>query len=299
MAFAKGKQSTDSVEIKRYKGVGTVSVLAVNPTKDEWNKLTGGNMEKEPEYTSIGEDGIKRARITLLVKPDPTKTVGGVEPIIPITFWFRKAAVQGSQSGKYQIIDKYGETAWATQEEIQSKKIPQYTNGPANIDADYRKIVNGEEAFTKFLKAYLCIPSTRSMVNGAWVERADKSDCEARLDNIVKIFDGDFKEIKSILNAQPNNHVQVLFGVRTAEDGREYQDFFTQVFLTQSNYRRTAFAKELTAQKNLGRYGNVDFGDMENISNLYECSLTPSVVQPSAAPIPTLQPEQEDDDLPF
>lgn len=307
MAFAKGKQSTDSVEVKRYIGVGTCKVLAVNPTKDEWNKITGGNMEKEIEYISTGEDGVKKARITLLVQPDKSKTVGEIEPIIPINFWFKKAAVQGSKSGKYQVIDKYGDTAWATAEEIQNKQIPQYSNGPANIDIDYRKMVTGEDVFTNFVKAYLMIPSVRTQQNGQWVERTDKSMCEARLDNILKIFDGDFKEIKEVFSLQPFNKVQILFGVKTADDGRIYQDFFTHLFLTQSNNHRINFAKELTKQLALGRYANTDFGNMENISNLYEYNIEASNVMPNTMSAPTANTDEfdlpasksNDDDLPF
>ena len=107
MAFSKGKESSNGgVSFSRYVGVGSVKVLAVNPNMEEWNTITGGNMTKEPEYTGVTQDGIKTARITLLVQTDPAKTIGGIDTIIPVTFWFRKMTVVGSQSGKYQVIDK-------------------------------------------------------------------------------------------------------------------------------------------------------------------------------------------------
>ena len=165
MAFGQGKVSSEGAGngFKRYVGVASVKVLAVNPNMKEWNELTGGNMQNEPEYVSTNNEGVKQARIVLLVKPDVNKTIGGIDTVIPVTFWFRKLPVQGSQSGKYQIIDKYGRTAWATEEEVKNKTIPQYSNGPANIDADYRRVVAGEEAFTNFLKAHLGV--FRSLVS--------------------------------------------------------------------------------------------------------------------------------------
>lgn len=314
MAFGQGKVSSEGASnFKKYVGVASVKVLAVNPTMEEWNKITGGNMQKEPEYISTNNEGVKQAKITLLVQTDPKKTIGDIDTIIPVTFWFRKLPVQGSQSGKYQIIDKYGRTAWATEEEVKNKAIPQYTNGPANIDADYRRVVAGEEAFTNFLKAHLNIPAVSyTDRNGNVVKHPNPSECEARLDNIMKIFDGDFKEIKTILGYQKDNYSKMLFGVKTTEDGKEFQDVFMECFLTNGNPNNARFAKVLKDFINGGRqaYNNTYFGELNPngeliVSELKERVLTPSTFTESDSTIPStplssaaaaMQPE---DDLPF
>ena len=314
MAFGQGKVSGEGASnFKKYVGVASVKVLAVNPTMEEWNKVTGGNMQKEPEYISTNNEGVKQAKITLLVQTDPKKTVGDIDTIIPVTFWFRKLPVQGSQSGKYQIIDKYGRTAWATEEEVKNKTIPQYANGPANIDADYRRVVAGEEAFTNFLKAHLNIPAVSyTDKNGNVVKHPNPSECEARLDNIMKIFDGDFKEIKTILGYQKDNYSKMLFGVKTTEDGKEFQDVFMECFLTNGNPNNAKFAKVLKDFINGGRqaYNNTYFGELNPngeliVSELKERVLTPSTFTESDSTIPStplssaaaaMQPE---DDLPF
>lgn len=314
MAFGQGKVSSEGASnFKKYVGVASVKVLAVNPTIEEWNKITGGNMQKEPEYISTNNEGVKQAKITLLVQTDPKKTIGDIDTIIPVTFWFRKLPVQGSQSGKYQIIDKYGRTAWATEEEVKNKAIPQYTNGPANIDADYRRVVAGEEAFTNFLKAHLNIPAVSyTDRNGNVVKHPNPSECEARLDNIMKIFDGDFKEIKTILGYQKDNYSKMLFGVKTTEDGKEFQDVFMECFLTNGNPNNARFAKVLKDFINGGRqaYNNTYFGELNPngeliVSELKERVLTPSTFTESNSTIPStplssaaaaMQPE---DDLPF
>ena len=312
MAFGQGKVSSDtSVSgIKRYFGVASVKVLAVNPTMKEWNDITGGNIQKEPEYITTDTEGTKQARITLLVQTDPKHTVGNIETILPVTFWFRKLPIQGSQSGKYQIIDKYGRTAWATKEEIENKQIPQYKNGPANIDSDYRKIVSGEEAFTNFLKARLNIPAISYVKNGQIVAHPNPSECEARLDGILKIFDGDFSEIKTILNYQKDNYSKMLFGVKTTPEGKEYQDVFMGCFLTNGNQNYTRFAKALAEYTNSGRqtYANTYFGESGVNGDLLlvdfqERIVTPSFIEDTNQEIPPVNsgfPQQEKtDDLPF
>lgn len=316
MAFGQGKVSSESTGngIKRYVGVASVKVLAVNPTIKEWNDITGGNMQKEPEYVTTDAEGTKQARVTLLCEASTPKgaiNATHTTAIIPVTFWFRKLPIQGSQSGKYQIIDKYGRTAWATKEEIENKQIPQYKNGPANIDVDYRKIISGEEAFTNFLKAHLNIPAiSYTNKNGQVITHPNPSECEARLDNILKIFDGDFKEVKTILGYQKDNYSKMLFGVKTTQDGREYQDVFMGCFLTNGNPNYTKFAKELESYANSGRqtYANTYFGDKDVNGNLiltdfHERVITPSTVTDSNTPVPPVSSgsaqEEEGDDLPF
>lgn len=318
MAFGQGKVSSDGAGggFKRYVGVASVKVRAINPTMKEWNEITGGNLQKEPEYVSTNSDGVKQAKITLLLETDPKKTIGDISAIIPVTFWFRKLPVQGSNSGKYQVIDKYGRTAWATQEDIEAKRIPQYANGPANISEGYRRVVNGEVAFTDFLKAHLNIPALSYMQNGVVKNHPNPDECEARLDNIMKIFEGDFSEIKTILGYQPDNHSKMLFGVKTTDDGKEYQDVFMDCFLTNGNPNHTKFAKALADVVNGGRhtYDNTYFGDFNPngeliVQDLHERVVVPTTFTESAAAAPEAaqpapgQPEtfnaDNDTDLPF
>lgn len=314
MAFGQGKQSSEggNTGFKKYVGVASVKVLAINPTMKEWNEITGGNMQKEPEYISTTSEGVQTARIVLLVQPDASSTVGNIAPIIPVTFWFRKMAIVGTQSGKIQVIDKYGRTAWVTEEEYANKSIPQYTNGPANIDADYRKIIVGEEQFVNFLKAHLVIPAVSYRDrNGNIVTNPNPSDCEARLDNIMKIFSGNFSEIKTILNYQKNNRSKMLFGVRTTDDGKEYQDVFMDLFLTNGNYNNTRFATALSSSLASGRqtYAKTYFGETNTDGSLIVTDLRERVISPTEfkennieTPVMTSTGtalNNEGDDLPF
>ena len=57
MAISKGSVSTEGLEIKRFIGVGSVFVLAVNPDKKKLEELYMTQLEKEPEYVGEVEVG--------------------------------------------------------------------------------------------------------------------------------------------------------------------------------------------------------------------------------------------------
>lgn len=265
MAFAKGQVSTEAVVMPKYIGVAPVTVLAVNPNKAALEKIYGRTLDDEPTYvteTKPDENGkvYPSVRINFIVKTDAEKC-NGIDMTTGISFFIQKRYRQGSQSGKYQIIDKYGRTAWATKAEIEAKQIPTYSNGPANIDADYRPCYVGEEELTSFLKNYMNIPNVQSYVNGAWVpnEKINPEDCEARLESIDNYFKGDFKELSEIIACQPNNKVKVLFGVRTSDDNKQYQSVYTQMTLKNSATDYSRLDADVQQRKQNGAYSTTEF----------------------------------------
>lgn len=242
MAFGQGQVSTDGGSVKRYIGVASVFVLAVNPAKEVLEKLYGRTLENAPEYVGeveVGEDKTKyqQVRLDFIVKADPEKYLDAANQplnfVSKVSLFIRKAYRYNKDNTKVQVIDKYGRTAWVTVEQAKAHEIPVYSNGPANIDKDYRPAYVGEEELIKFLIAYLNIPSCQRYVDGKWVMNdADKlSDSEASLEHIEDYFKGDFSELKTIIGYQPNNKVKVLFGVRNADDGKQYQTVYTRMFL--------------------------------------------------------------------
>ena len=261
MAFSAGKESTESGEFKRYIGVASVRVLAVNPTKSEQEKLYNTTLDKDPEYVgnvNVNGKDVQNVRISFVVKTDEEKC--GIDMTTNVTFFLQNAPRMGSQSGKYQIIDKYGRTAWATEEDIKAKQIPVYSNGkPANIDADYRQAYVGEEELTNFIKNYLNIPNVQKYMDGEWKLVDNPSECEARLDKIADYFKGNFAELKSIISLQPNNKIKVMFGVRTSEDGKEYQAVYTRMTLRNGVSDYSRLDKDLQEAKQNGAYSTTEF----------------------------------------
>ncbi len=264
MAFSKGNVSTEGAQIKRYVGIASVYVKGVNLSLEEIDKFYG--RESDPERTMKpyvdSENG--RVRIDFFVEADPKSTLHpDIEFKSKVTFFLSKEAKVNKDGTKKQIIDKYGRTAWATQAEIDAHQIPMYSNGPANIDANYRIAHDGEEDLIKFLIAYLAIDPVQKYVDGKWVmvsnDPAVLENCEASLDHIDDYFKGDFKELKEIINLQPTNKLKVLFGINKNDQGVMYQNAYTRMFLKNKATTYSSIEKNLNEAKLNGAYPNAVF----------------------------------------
>lgn len=261
MAFSAGKESTEGGVIKRYIGVAPVTIAAVNPTKERLEEIYGTTLDKTPEYTGVQEIEGKQvpyARVDFIVKTVADKC-DGIDMTTRISYFVRKEYRFNRDHTKVQVIDKYGRTAWVTKEQATNHEIPMYSNGPANLDKDYRPCYHGEEDLTNFIKAYLVIPNVQRYVDGKWIMVDNPSECEARLSEVEKLFDGNFKEIQEIISYQPNNKVKVLFGVRTTDDGKQYQAAYTQMVLTNSTSNYSRLDADVKERKNAGAYSNTEF----------------------------------------
>lgn len=232
MAVKVGKESVEG-SFKMYKGMAAFNIVAVNPTKAELEALTGRDIENDPEYVGKTDEGKEQVRVVFYAKTAPeAKLNNGIEMLIPISFMLTKDYRVGQTSGKYQIIDKFGRTAWATKEEVQSKAIPQYTSGPANISAGYRLAWQGEEFLTDFLIQWLNIPGPAVYKDKVWVMKENTDDSEVSLD-MAALFKGDVKELKELVTLAAAYIVKGAVGIRTVdnENGtRQYQAVFTRKF---------------------------------------------------------------------
>ena len=297
MAFAKGTESTDGAIVKRYTGVAPCYVVGVNPSKSELEDIYGTAIENVPEYRStVEQDGkkVETVRIDFIVKTDPTKA-NDIEMTSKVALFLRKEYRFNRDKTKVQVIDKYGRTAWVTIEQAKAHEVPVYANGPANLDADYRPCFVGEEELTNFIKAYLNIPNVMKYVDNKWVMVDNPEDCVACLDSIEKYFAGDYTELKEVISLQPNNKVKILFGVKTNDDGKQYQSVFTQMFMKNGVRDYSKLAKELEDRKAAGAYPTTEFfiGDLkEYATEATSFSASTPVVNPFATNV-------MEDDNPF
>ena len=266
MAFGKAQVSKEATEIKRYTGVGSVFVVGVNPNKAELEKLYDRELDKDPEYLTE-KDGVTSARIDFIIKTDPTaKCNNGIELLTKFSMFIRNEYRFNKDKTKVQVIDKYGRTAWVTKEQAKAHEIPVYKNGPANIDKDYRPAYVGEEDITNFLKLFLGISNVEKWVKNEATGRREvvglvdnPEDCECRLENIEDYFKGKFNEIKGAINLMPNNKIKVLFGVRTTDEGKQYQDVYTRKFLSNTVSVYDKLAEDVQNNKDNGAYPNTEF----------------------------------------
>lgn len=298
MAIARGNESKESQEFKRYIGIAPVMIKAINPSKKEHEELFNTTLDNDPEYISVVTDNdgneFQSARIQVIFQPDNDK-IGIEMPLVTMALFIQNRARIGANSGKTQVIDKYGRTAWVTQEELASHAIPVYSNGPANIDKDYRPAYVGEEELMEFVKTYLCIPSPTVWDNNLRKQvsndKVKPEECECRFDNLDKIFKGDFSEIKEALGFQPTNKVKILLGVRTdTNTGRLYQTVYTKKFLRNSSNNFNAMGKEIEEmRKNAMENGRMLNTEYEACA-VHEYSVTPTPIAPV---------EIESEDFPF
>lgn len=284
MGFSRGAQSVEAEGRKLYIGVGSFYVKGVNLNKKELGAIFGSERDEEPKYLAervIPNVGtFQQVRIDFVVSSDPDKN-NGIDKTFIVPFFLTKRFIKGSQSGKTQVIDKYGRTSWVTDEQLATHAIPVSKNGtPLNLDADYRPIYDGEENLTNFLKAYINVPSVEKWANGKVVGLIDNpADAEARLDSsdIEKFFTGDFSALKEMLTYQPNNKVKLMLGVRTTDDNKQYQAFFTEMPMKSSMSRYDKLESTLTDRKANGAYQTTEF----EVCELKEFNNTPSTAPTS------------------
>lgn len=259
MAFGKGKVQTGESVIKRYVGVAPVKVLGVNLSKEELSEKYGREITKDQEYLGeVDSNGVKvqRVRISFLVQCE----LEGKEFMTTVNYNIQNSRHIGQNTGKIEVIDEYGRTAWATQEELDNKTVPMYSNGPANISSNYRPVYNGEAKLTLFLQRLLGIPNVTKFVDNKPCGLIDNpADAECRLEHIADYFKNDFSELKEILSYQPENKVKLLFGVRKDDKNNIWQDCFTDFPMGPNVRNYTKLLAELEAAKNANRYPETIF----------------------------------------
>ena len=263
MAVATGRKATEEVVAKRLQGVAAGTIEAVNPDLKTIKELfPNSQASEEPKY--VGTTTIKNSkemdvevpqiRISLIFKTDPAiSTNNGIEATINIPIFLSKGYSYSHKNGitKVQVIDKYGRTGWATQEEIKTHAIPEYANGPANIDKDYHPCYIGEEELVSLIIAYLGLPRP-----DVWNDDIKKFEMKTKeeelaesvcvLDHLDDYFKGDISELREILSYQPDNRVKIVLGIRTNNNGNQYQAAYTKQWLKLgvSNYNSVTKAIE-------------------------------------------------------
>lgn len=261
MAIKIGKKAEEG-SFKLYKGVGAFNVLAVNPDKATLSKLTGREIEEEPSYKGKTQDGAEYTRIVFWAKADSNAKVNNrISLLTSFSFMLQNTVRKGSNSGKTQVIDKYGRTAWVTDEDLAAKAIPVYGNGKkANISADYRPAYVGEEELIKFMIAWLNIPNPMNYNRDTkeWYDKADMSDSEISLD-MKALLAGNVKEIADIIPAVAPYAVKVVLGVRTTDEGRQYQAFYNRMFLRNSESDYSRIDADIQGNKDRGSFPTTEF----------------------------------------
>ena len=274
MAIKIGEKSQEG-SFKMYKGMAAFNIVAVNPNKEELSKITGRDIENEPEYLTKNDEGKTQMRVVFYGKTDLTNEMNnGIDMLVPISFMLVDEPKVGASSGKTQIIDKYGRTAWATQEELANKAIPQYSNGPANICADYRPAFSGEEFLVNFLQEWLNIPNPATYKDNKWVMKEDTSASEVSL-NKDALFKGNVKEFEGLVEAAKLYAVKAAVGIRTSETDkgtRQYQSVFVRKFAKNAITKFDRIEEAIVGFQSNGGAPSVEFSTLPLHENVVEAT---------------------------
>lgn len=262
-------------------GVGSFRVLGVNPTKEELEKFYGREMQNDPVYLSDKTDAegkpYKQIRLSFMIQADPVdetvkKTAKNperyanwalIEPFkTTINFFVDSRYFYTNDKNKVQVIDKYGRTAWVTVKQAENKQVPVYANGPAKIDKDYHPCRMGEEEIVQFIINYLNITPIESYNRntGQWVEAAHKDDCEIDY-HIDKWLKGDISELTDMCQLIPTNQLKVAIGVRTDNEGRQFNTAYTRVTLRNGSQSYKTIKDKTEGSKAAGGLSDTVFTD--------------------------------------
>ena len=313
----KANASSQGGEFKRHIGVGSFRVLGVNPTKEELSKFYGRDMQNDPVYFSdkTDKDGkaYKQVRVSFMIQADlnyedgkPIKENAALkEPYkTTINFFIDNRYMYNNEKTKVKVIDKYARTAWVPIEQAKNHQIPVYSNGPARLDTDYKPLLHGEEELTNFIINYLNVTPIESYNRntGQWITNSNPEDCEANLYEIQNYFKGDISELKKYCKMIPTNRVKILIGIRTDNEGREYESAFTETVLRNGSKSYSFLKDKIDGRKAQGGLQNMTFSDdpVGIIQDIHEYNSTvkeTDLSKPAAVDNPFASSPA--DDLPF
>lgn len=285
MAFAKGTESVEGPSVVRYTGVGACNVVGVNPTKEELEKLYNTTLDNAPEYTGEMESNgnkVPYARVTFLVKPDVESTGMDVSPI-SVSLFIRKEYKFNNDGTKVRVIDEYGNSGWATQEQLKEhSQLVSKVGKPLKISTNYRPAYIGEIELIDFIKQFLAVPEAFEYVNESWQLKKNADMSIAGLEHPENLFKGDFSEVTSAIALAPDYKVKILFGVRKNDEGKMYQSFYKEMFLKNGVTDYSKLDKDVQERKNAGAYPTTDFevGPFK----VYEVTATNLTEAPAADP---------------
>lgn len=294
LAIGKTQESSEGSEgFKRYVGLASSRVLAVNPNKKQLDEIMGYESQSEPEYLKEDEQG-KQAIITFIVSPDPA-TNNDIDLKTRATIILRPQPAYNRDKTKVQVIDQYGNFTWADTEVAKAGGKIEHAN---KLDK-YRMACVGECALVDFLKKFLNVPDAYDYKNGAWVKKENGKADEGifSLEKIKDYFKGDFSEIKEAIALQPNNKIKLLYGVRTNDEGKQYQAVCTKEQMMLNNGAGsnsiTKLANDLANAKNNGSFSNIDY----RVQELQEYDVQPTNLE--SAPSSAKGSEDSSNDMPW
>lgn len=230
MSNNRGEQRQQSEgELTRYVGFTQVQVRAINPTREQLNKLLDREPkddDKEFTYTSEDDEGNKRVRLTFwLYSEDKDK-------FFPYSFNLTNKEVISKDKTKTQYINSTCTTTWVDDEKNLPSWFKQFESKEKGVrDAKtWRKAILGEAELGIFLKSWL------GRLNLG--PNYDKVPGNLMIDT-AKLLREDYSELREFIEGDFDTPFIALTGVRTDPDDtqKQYQQVYGKAFLPSNFYK--------------------------------------------------------------
>lgn len=237
----KGKQREQKDFVKElFVGLTSVKVVAVNPNRQELNKLIereDAPDDKEIVYTSTDQEGNERLRLAFWLKDDKN------DKLFVHSFNLTNKDRKNKDGDKVQIVNQTCSTSWApfikkgdvitdkVDESVIQDWFVNFTTKEKEVlgPKKWRKALAGEEELATLLRS--------------WLGRLDFMDKETEvLVDTKKLFKENYKELRELISLDEEGKFSedgidtpfvILLGVRTDEDDntKKYQQVWSKAFL--------------------------------------------------------------------
>lgn len=203
---------------KLYVGFANMRVIAFNPSPAAYQAIFGVPPTFDLVYYGTGDDGVRWANFTFYLESCLTPNLIRTR----VSYRMYEKTNGSQRTGKVQIIDRFSETTWASQDDIQNGRIPVQSNGRlARITTPYRMAYVGEEKVMSALKSIMGVPSPWKYDGGNWtlVSEDEAKKVEFSLNNVQSVFSGDFSEISEAVKQAKDRMVMCLLGIKANDSG--------------------------------------------------------------------------------
>lgn len=233
-------------EIKLYTGLHNMKVVAVNPTKAELEAM-GYKPQNDPVYLS-SEGDVKKLRLDFHLHG----TAPNGDTIMTKIAFFLENQLRVNKNGtKSEWINDFGRTAWSAEGDIE--------NPPSGLTWFQHETARRSHVGEADLHLFL--------VN--WLNIGPED--EAKMENFLAMFDGDYSEVHGLLGGNKENEVRVLLTVRDSK----YQSVYNRYFDRASNKRTNYWDSHIKSQTSGGYSLKEDYGNSLTFQEWSEPSTTP------------------------
>lgn len=244
-----------------YLGKCLYNVVAVNPNKEELKALNLYVPAEEPVYTFKQDvNGVQKDAVSVVIYLKKTSDFSVIDRVT----YNLVNDHQLSSTGKFAVINKYGNDAWLEEEFINSGTMP--ANMSWYLAEGVKKALRGEKELIAFIRALSNFKNITS--KSTEEERAGYVSIFEQKD-LDKLLSGDVSDLKSVILSDPTLGVGFLLGAKTNDEGKVYQDLYKEYplrkYMVSNEGSDEYIIKDLRSAQEAGKYSKTYF-DMSSLA---------------------------------